>query len=166
MIQARNALAVFLISLCSFSAFAHQQKTAFIEILYNQRSEQIEVSHRFELHDAEHAVGQLFGGGADILASEETQRAFYQYATQSFSISRGDGTELDLENLGFEIEGKYFWVYQIAPIEPELTTLRLSSTVLQELWADQANWVNVKRDGEVETAVFEGSQNQIQISFD
>lgn len=166
MIQARNALAVLVIGLCSFSVVAHQQRTAFIEVLYNQRSEQIEVSHRFELHDAEHAVGQLFGGGADILDSDQTQLAFYQYATQSFSISRADGTELRLENLGFEIEGKYFWVYQIAPIEPELTTLKLSSTALQELWPDQANWVNVKRNGVVETAVFEGSQNQIQISFD
>jgi hypothetical protein len=71
-----------------------------------------------------------------------------------------------LENLGFEIEGKFFWVYQQAPLAPELSSLRLSSTVLQDLWADQINWVNIKRDGEIKTAVFGPQNNQIEIFFD
>ena len=31
--------------------FAHQQKEAYITLLFNERSSLIEVSHRFSLHD-------------------------------------------------------------------------------------------------------------------
>jgi hypothetical protein len=37
-------------------AFAHQQKAAETTVLFNKRSGQLEVSHRFYMHDTEHAV--------------------------------------------------------------------------------------------------------------
>lgn len=146
-------------------ALAHQQKAAYIEVLFNQRSGQLEVSQRFNLHDAEHATAHLFGSGADILSSVETQSDFFRYATENFSIQYTDGSEMILEPLGFEIEGNYFWVYQIAELNIDLTEFSVSSTSLHDLWPEQVNWVNVKRNGEIETAVFEGSQSLISISF-
>ena len=80
----------------------------------------MEISQRFDLHDAEHAVQQLFDSRADILDSRDTQVSFYEYAAQNFSIER----------------------------------------------PDQVNWVNVERDGEIKTAVFQTQNNQIEISFD
>ena len=146
--------------------FAHQQKAAYIEVLFNQRSNQIEISHRFEIHDAEHAVHQLFGGQADILSSPDTQRAFYEYALEHFSLADQVGQSLPLQPIGFEVEGKYFWAYQVTAYDPSLTALVISSSALQDLWPDQVNWVNFKRDGEVETAVFETGQREIEIQFD
>jgi hypothetical protein len=166
MVNRSNAFAGLLACLCFSAVFAHQQKSTFIEVLYNQRSGNMEISQRFDLHDAEHAVQQLFDSRADILNSRDTQVSFYEYAAQNFSIERPDGSSINLENLGFEIEGKFFWVYQQAPLAPELSSLRLSSTVLQDLWADQLNWVNIERDGEIKTAVFGPQNNQIEIFFD
>lgn len=166
MISKSAALSGLLACLCFSSVFAHQQKSTFIEVLYNQRSGYMEVSQRFDLHDAEHAVQQLFDSRADIFDSRDTQISFYEYAVQNFSVERSDGSPISLENLGFEIEGKFFWVYQQAPLDPELSSLRVSSTVLQDLWADQVNWVNVERDGEIKTAVFQAQNNQIEISFE
>ena len=37
-------------------AVAHQQKIAITTVLFNPRTENIEIMHRFNLHDAEHAV--------------------------------------------------------------------------------------------------------------
>ncbi len=166
MISKPTALAGLLVCFCAGAVLAHQQKSTFIEVLYNQRSGSMEISQRFDLHDAEHAVRQIFDARADILGSLETQTSFYEYAVQNFSMERPDGSTIALESIGFEIEGKFFWVYQTAPLEPELSKLRLSSTVLQDLWADQVNWVNVERDGEIQTAVFQAHDNLIDISFD
>ena len=54
-------------------AFAHQQKAAETTVLFNKRSGELEVTHRFYLHDTEHAVQALFDKNADILDSEKTQ---------------------------------------------------------------------------------------------
>ena len=46
--------------LLSFAADAHKIKTAFSIILFNERTNNLEVVHRFYLHDAEEAVWELF----------------------------------------------------------------------------------------------------------
>ena len=46
---------------------AHQQKEAITRVLFNPRTGNIEVMHRFLLHDAEHAVKELVDAKADIL---------------------------------------------------------------------------------------------------
>lgn len=135
-------------------------------MLYNERSGNIEVAQRFDLHDAEHAVQQLFGINADILDSEQTQDEFYQYAVQNFAMFRTDNSQIELENIGYELEGKYFWAYQTATLEPDLRELQLVSSALHDLWSDQVNWVNIKRDGQLQTAVFQATDNHIFVSFD
>ena len=48
---------------------AHQQKESVTRVLFNPRTGNIEVMHRFLLHDAEHATRKLFGGDADLLGN-------------------------------------------------------------------------------------------------
>ena len=74
--------AVLLVSAMSYStaAQAHQIKAAITTVLFNPRTENIEVMHRFNLHDAEHAVKALFDKHADIMDDIETQQQFADYA--------------------------------------------------------------------------------------
>ena len=53
-------------------AVAHQQKIAITTVLFNPRTENIEIMHRFNLHDAEHAVKAMFKKTADILDDKDT----------------------------------------------------------------------------------------------
>ena len=64
---------------------AHQMKTAITKLLFNDRSGQLEVMHRFYLHDAEHAVRQLIDSDADMIGDEQTRAQFAQYVQQQFS---------------------------------------------------------------------------------
>ena len=41
---------------------AHQQKAALTTLRYNPRSNEVEIAHRFALHDAEHAAPEVTGG--------------------------------------------------------------------------------------------------------
>ena len=74
-----NNTSKWLIGTLLFAAFfvsAHQQKTAFSTILFNPRTENIEIMHRFRVHDAEHAVKEILGKNADIIGSKKTQNQF------------------------------------------------------------------------------------------
>src|SRR5210317_945521 len=84
-------------------ALAHQQKEAITRVLFNPRTANIEVMHRFLLHDAEHAVKQLLDADADILNSESTRKSFADYVYAHFSMSDQDGNPINLAPVGHEI---------------------------------------------------------------
>ena len=104
------------LSLFMMSSNAHEQKTAVTRILFNPSSENIEVMHRFLVHDAEHAAGQIFGVGQNLLESADSRALFSSYVVNRFSIdaelSTGEEIEMTLDYVGAEIEGQFLWVYQ------------------------------------------------------
>ncbi len=145
---------IFVLSLwVPFQASAHQQKEAYITLLYNQNSGNLEISHRFLIHDAEHIFARLFDMKAldlsgDLIADQRTQSAFAAYIETKFELADENRQLIPLESVGFEVDGKYFWVYQ-ETVMPEADELNLRHTALQTLWPKQTNHVNVERQGEV-----------------
>jgi len=69
---------------------------AITTVLFNPPTKNLEVTHRFDLHDAEHAVKEIFSGDADIMNSEETQADFAQYVVNRFAIYDMNKTQLPL----------------------------------------------------------------------
>lgn len=145
---------------------AHQQKAAITEILFNPRTGNIEVSHRFLLHDAEHAVRLLFDPKADIISDEQTQDRFARYVTESFDIAlpvstsqtsqTDDNRTLALSLVGHEIERQWMWIYQEIAIPEGLNGLEVAQQAMTDLWESQYNTVNIKRNDKVQTLVFVG----------
>jgi len=112
-----SALFMSVISILSFvvatpNVQAHQQRAAISTALFNYRSGNLEISHRFYMHDAEHAIKHLFGKGADIYNKRETQMRFGQYISQHFALENRAAKALPLELLGVEVDSKFIWVYQ------------------------------------------------------
>ncbi len=141
----------------SSAVFGHAQRTAITKVLFNPRTQNLEVVHRFHLHDAEHAVGEIFGKGADIVGSEETRARFAAYVTERFSIFNGEtNTVLALTFVGHEVEGKFIWIYQEAPA-PEARSLAIAHNALRDIWPDQINTVNVEGDFGIQSAQFDGA---------
>ena len=73
------ALIVLIMGAFTTNLYAHQQKAAITKVLFNKNTGNLEVMHRFFLHDTEHAVQALFDRSADILNSEKTQQQFADY---------------------------------------------------------------------------------------
>lgn len=155
------ALALLLVS----PAWAHQQKEAITRILFNPRTQNIEVMHRFLVHDAEHAVKELRRTSANILTSEEDREFFSNYVQQHFSIADQDGNTLALKAVGDEIEGRFIWVYAETGIPPKLHSLTLRHDVLRDIWPEQVNLVNIERHGDVRSATFTGGSNEHTIEL-
>ena len=146
------------------SSIAHQQKSAISSVTFNQRTHNIEIMHRFRIHDAEHAVKHIFGKDADIIGSTKTQEQFSNYINKHFSMFTA-GSALKLTPIGYENDGQFFWVYQEAVEPPALKTLSIRNNALQEIWPSQINTVNIEGKGKLQTMTFDDSVELLEVTF-
>lgn len=146
-------------------AVAHQQKIAITTVLFNPRTENIEIMHRFNLHDAEHAVKAMFKKTADILDDKETQARFARYVANRFVLFNAQNDSLPLNLVGFEVEGKHFWVYQETAQPPALEGLQIRHDALRDLWPEQVNTINVEGNGDLKTLTFTDSVELLEVHF-
>ena len=168
MINVLHTLPLFMLSLMLLwanASFAHQQKAAETTILMSKDLTRVEVSHRFYIHDTEHAVQHLFDKHADILDSTITQQKFAEYVANQFSAKTLNDTALNLENVGYEVEGKFFWVYQEAMLPAKVRGLKVFNGSLRELWPTQINMVNVEGNGSVRTMYFNEGKTWLTVEF-
>ena len=163
----RQSLWLLLSVLLCFGAplQAHQMKTAITKLLFNDRSGQLEVMHRFYLHDAEHAVKHLQGKAADIHQQEAARAQFADYVATHFSLTL-NGEPLQLKLLGSELDGRHIWVYQeIALPKAELNTLSVRHDSLMNIWPAQINVVNLEGRGQVRTLKLSKQEPQQSFHF-
>jgi hypothetical protein len=146
-------------------AFAHQQKAAETTVLFNKHSGKFEVSHRFYIHDTEHAVQTLFDKHADIIDSNKTQQQFADYVAKQFLVRSLDDKAIPLSAVGFEVEGKFFWVYQETKIPEKMGGVKLFNGALRELWPTQINMVNIEGKGKVRTLYFSENNDWLLAEF-
>ncbi|WP_221033139.1 DUF6702 family protein [Actomonas aquatica] len=157
----KHLAALLLLSLClagvgATAVSAHEQKAAETDVFYNVHSGNLEVAHRFILHDAEHVLRQVTHSEADLLTSAEARRAFSRYVASRFAITRVDEQPLEFTLVGEEIDGGALWVYQETSLpQPLDTPLYLENRILQDVITGQVNRVNVRYGSQVKTFVFE-----------
>jgi hypothetical protein len=132
----------------SQSLYAHKQKEAYTRLWVNPRSQSLEISHRFYLHDLEHAINKILERKADIHNNKKDQQAFTDYLQQNFQLKDSNQNLLQLNLIGYEVEGKYFWIYQEIPMSDSLKKLQVKMKVLQDVFVDQVNQVNFDKKGQ------------------
>ncbi|KID57581.1 hypothetical protein JF50_10390 [Pseudoalteromonas luteoviolacea] len=163
-----NTVHTFFITLAlllSTVVSAHQQKAAETTVLFNKNSGHLEIMHRFYLHDTEHAVQSLFDKKADILNSKATQQQFADYVAKHFQLKALNDQSVELTNVGFEVEGKFFWVYQETTLPKEVQGLKMYNGSLRDLWPAQVNMVNVEGKGKVRTLYFSRNDKWLVTKF-
>jgi len=134
---------------------AHQQKSAITRILFNSNSGNLEIMHRFFVHDAEHAAGLIFGEEQDLLESVESRELFSSYVINRFAVTIDNAaTPLQLDYVGAEVDGQYLWVYQEIALPADVKGLTIVQVALHDVWPDQSNLVNIERAGQVYSLEF------------
>ncbi len=165
------AIAFFLTAAAGISVFnvngaaAHQQKMAITTVLFNPRTQNLEVMHRFDLHDAEHAVKEIFDADADIMLSDKTQSDFAKYVVERFAIFNMKKLQIPLSFVGTELEGQHFWVYQETPSPTNLTGLYIQHNALRDIWHQQTNTINIEGMGDIQTLTFTDSTELLNVEF-
>ena len=149
---------------------AHQQKNAVTRILFNENTGNIEVMHRFFIHDAEHAAGLIFGERQMLTESRESRELFSSYVINRFSIEasfrEGNSEVLGLSYVGEEVDGQFLWVYQEIPAQDDITAFTIVNLTLRDIWSDQSNLVNIERDGRIYSLTFDGSADVLTVKLD
>ncbi len=146
--------------------WAHQQKEAITTVLFNTRTGNIEVMHRFLLHDAEHAVKILRQSSADLIGSAADQDWFADYVFRCFSLHDQDDRLLPLSPVGHEIDGRFFWVYAETPVSPDINALTIRHDALRDIWTEQVNLVNVERAGQTRSVAFTNGVQQLTVRLE
>ncbi len=136
-------------------AHAHQMKTAITRVLFNERTHNIEIMHRFYVHDAEHALEKTTGKQVYLLENAQAQQEFAHYVTQHFALGLGSPESIPLTDVGQEVEGKFIWVYQELPIPEAEQTLWFRFDAMQDYWPEQINQINIERMGKVRSLQFD-----------
>lgn len=144
---------IALAALIAGASLAHKQKAAITEISFNPRSGMVEIAHRFNIHDAEHAISEVAGDRRDLSADADAQALFAAYVESHFDLTL-NGQPAALRLVGQEIEGGHLWVYQEAPSPVFVTRLALSQSALTEVWPGQVNTVNIKTGSVIQTRAF------------
>ncbi|MEM1262966.1 MAG: DUF6702 family protein [Pseudomonadota bacterium] len=151
--------------LTTLAAGAHQQQQSVTRVLFNPRTGNIEVMHRFLIHDAEHAVQAVVGSDADVLASDRSRQQFATYIHKQFRLTDQNGDAIPLTLVGEELDGPFLWVYAEAPARQGITALVLAHDTLHELWPEQLNLVNVERNDETRSAVLGGNNREVTVQL-
>ena len=169
---AAQVLLVVVLLSCSFTPAligpveAHRLRAAMTTVLFNDRTERIEVMHRFYLHDAEQVASEIAGQSANLLEDAEDRQRFGIYVHERFNLYTPEGNQLLLSLRGTELDGDFLWVYQaIRYPESPLSGIAVSHAALRDLWPDQVNTVNLERDGEVRTLIFRDSTSRLSLAF-
>ena len=162
--RARASVFISCALILTAPALAHQQKEAYTTVVFNARTGMLEVSHRFYVHDAEHALELATGESADLVSNPQSQKNYADYVSSHFAIKMQDQL-LALELIGFEVDGKYFWVYQEARQPLNVDALSVRMTALQEVWSTHTNHVNVQSEQGVRSARLSVGDNFKEINL-
>jgi hypothetical protein len=159
-------LLIIVCFLIAAPAVAHQLKSSVTTVLFNKRTNNIELMHRFYLHDTEHAIGSIFKGKIDIINNKVDQQRFAKYVESHVALQTLSGELLALNSVGAQVDGKFFWVYQEAAIPPGIEGIRMSNGALRDLWPSQVNMVNVEGKGQIKTLNFTQDDTWLEARFE
>lgn len=147
------------------TATAHQIKAAMTTVLVDPSNEQIELMHRFYLHDTEHAVEELFGEDTDLFQNESDRNRFAKYVHNTVELKDETGQAIPLTLYSGNIDGQFFWVIQRAPMPATLSHLQMRHDALRDIWPTQVNMVNFKIQQTVQTLHFNGDDSWLWVKF-
>lgn len=165
MVQTLILGAVLLLSTAlSSEVWAHQQKAGVTTLVYNPRTNMLEIMHRLYMHDAEHAVKRLFAKDADILKNPTTQTQFANYVAERFGLYL-ENEALPMQTVGYEVDGRFFWVYQETAKPETLEKLSIRHQVLHDIWPAQNNLLNIEGIGPVQSFEFTDKQALMTVQF-
>jgi hypothetical protein len=71
-----------------------------------------------------------------------------------------------LNYVGAEVDGQFLWVYQETSTIDSIASLTMVNMALRDVWPDQSNLVNVEREGEVYSVLFDAGAEVKRLSLE
>lgn len=154
------------LTLVSFLAHAHDYHASITDARYNPRSKNLEVAIKVFTDDLENALSRKFKTKVTYSNSTKVQAYVQEYLNGSLSFELVKGKPLAYTFVGAEQEADVVWIYLEVPLKTEtLSHLYVRNAVLQELFDDQMNMVNLDYKGKVSSMLFQKQDGTRKMSF-
>lgn len=121
------------------------------DVVYQPESNSLEITQRLFSDDLEDALRNFSGQKADVLNPpdpEQLSALIGDYLLEHFRLQL-NGKPVQLNYLGYEIEGEAVWVYLEVPGVRRVREIGIQNTTFFELFDDQVNLINIEKDGEI-----------------
>jgi hypothetical protein len=157
------ALALTFVSLF---AHAHDYHASITDAKYNPRTQSLEVAVKVFMDDLEDALSRRNKAKVTYSQAPQVQQWVQEYIGASLSFELEKGKPLRHTFVGAEQEADVVWVYFEVPLQTkELTHVYVRNVVLQELFNDQMNIVNLDYKGKVSSNLFQKNDGTRKMSF-
>ncbi|MDX5419139.1 MAG: hypothetical protein LPK09_07970 [Hymenobacteraceae bacterium] len=162
----RTALLALVLTFVSQFAFAHDYHASITDARYNPRTQSLEVAVKVFMDDLENALSRRNKTKVTYSQSAQVQQFVQEYIGSNLSFELEKGKPLRHTFVGAEQEADVVWVYLEVPLKTEaLTHLYVRNVVLQELFNDQMNIVNLDYKGKVSSNLFQKNDGARKMSF-
>jgi hypothetical protein len=127
-----------------FSWF-HPLHLSISELVLNQKTNSLEISHRIFIDDLEAALKEQNGQVLDLTSPKDPQLAkevVGDYLRQHFRLQL-NGKTVQPQYLGYEVEEDAIWAYMEVPRVRQLRSVNVQNTLFFKRFTDQMNLINV-----------------------
>lgn len=145
----------------------HPLHLSVCEITHNSEANSLEITQRIFADDLEDALRNRFGRKVDVYNPADPEilsEMIGDYVQQNFRISL-DGRPIQLNYLGYETEEDAIWVYLEVPKVKNFKKISVRNTVFFEMFDDQLNLMNIKKEGSIRSLKLEPDQEQGSLSY-
>jgi hypothetical protein len=150
----------------SLFAHAHDYHASITDAKYNPRTQSLEVAVKVFMDDLEDALSRRSKTKVTYSQAPQVQQWVQEYIGASLSFELEKGKPLRHTFVGSEQEVDVVWVYFEVPLQTkELTHLYVRNVVLQELFNDQMNIVNLDYKGKISSNLFQKNDGTRKMSF-
>jgi len=145
------------ITLIAPHALAHKQKLTLTDIHWNAKTDTLDIIHSFHIHETETALSQAGLIAYPDLSRLKARAQLALYTEKNFSLRHIDGSELKLELIGAENEGRSVFVYQQIGLKIPPPGLIVDCRLFRDLVSEQINNVDVRFAHTLKSLQFRGN---------
>ena len=150
-----------------YISFLHPLHLSVCDIEFDSQNRSLEISQRIFADDLENVLRPKIGAKTDILNpvnKEQLSSAIRDYVLQNLQLQL-NGKKVTPRYVGYEVDEDVVWVYMEVPNVRSLSTITVQNTLFFEVFEDQLNLINVKKDGKVRSLKLAGDQKEGTLRF-
>lgn len=147
-----------------FGGLAHAFHTSLTEMKYNAKEKSMEISIRMFTDDLELALTKANNGQKIFIGgkNDNSEAILSKYVQLYFAIVTPLKQKKAVNFIGKEIEGDATWVYIEMPDFQDPKGHFIYNSLMQEMFDDQTNLVNLQYLGTKKTFLFDGKKNRLK----
>jgi len=159
---------VLIIAVLSFSFALHKYYVSILEFSFNAETEQLELSVKVFNDDWQNALDYRLGEPVLLGSKNEYPQIdslSELYLNDNIRVAIND-TIRTFKLLGSEIDGEATWMYLYVDSVSSFNSIKISCSLLTELFDEQRNIIQVKKSSKIKSALLTKSNNTKEFTFD